>query len=281
VTTPLLQTPTPRGVAFNKSKTYMSFIIGDGDNVAFVKSSRRAWFEQRAAACAVAACFPLLWSLSPHLLKLAPDMLRWFYNASLASRADWFVLPPSGHLYAYPSLMSAADQAAFVAATEADCVLMNTSASVAWEFMGTWGSAIASYFPRYATQGVVRALFAVNVPYMVPVVDFALHEFFKVLGGGASPVVLFRPSEWRGTSVGANPFEHPFLLSAAEMAALINAYPAGTVSHLYVTSDGGANITDLFDLVALLGEHVSVVDHVSLAELAIQSAEIQSASAHA
>ena len=34
---------------------------------------------------------------------------------------DWFVLPPSGHLYAYPSLMSDADQAAFVAATEADC----------------------------------------------------------------------------------------------------------------------------------------------------------------
>ena len=32
VTTPLAQNPTPR-IAFNASRTYMTFIVGDGDNV--------------------------------------------------------------------------------------------------------------------------------------------------------------------------------------------------------------------------------------------------------
>ena len=282
IAAPLAQAPTPAAAAivYNASRTYLSIVIGDGDNLAFVKSSRRAWLEQRRAACSGVSggCFPLLWSLSPHLLELAPDMLRWFFNVSLQTGADWFVLPPSGHLYAYPSLMPPADQAAFVAATEADCVLMNTSASVAWEFVGSWGDAIASYFPRYAPRGTVTALFAVNVPYMLPVVEFSPAEFFKVLNDS---IVLFRPAEWRGTSGSANPLLHPFLLSAAEMAALVNAYPAGTVAHFYVTSDGGADIQDVFDLVALLGEHVQVVDHVSLAQLALQSHQRAAAGAAA
>ena len=40
------------------------------------------------------------------------------------TRTDWFVLPPSGDLYAYPSLMEPSDQANFVQNTERDAELM-------------------------------------------------------------------------------------------------------------------------------------------------------------
>ena len=46
--------------------------------------------------------FPLSWSISPHLLYLAPDWLHWYYQLANQTGHDVFVLPPSGHLYAYP-----------------------------------------------------------------------------------------------------------------------------------------------------------------------------------
>ena len=45
------------------------------------------------------ACFPLLWSLNPNLLRIAPDWIRWYYNKSYETGADYFVLPPSGTTY--------------------------------------------------------------------------------------------------------------------------------------------------------------------------------------
>lgn len=182
---------------------------------------------------------------------------------------DFFTLPPSGHLYAYPGLMSPGDQAAFVEATEADAVLLNASSTVEWEFAGTWAKAIKDYVPRYAARGIVRALFSVNVPYMFPVVDFAHDEYFKVLNGTeGGRVILFRPNEWRGTSGGLIP---PFMLNATAFAARINAYPRGTVSHIYMTSDGGANLADFGALAAALDEHVQIVPPGAVADLALQS----------
>lgn len=87
-------------------------------------------------------CFPLLWSMSPQLLHLAPDWLRWYYDRAHESGHDYFVLPPSGDLYSYPGQMQPTDQAQFVANTERDCLLMNTSATVEWEWQGTWEQAV-------------------------------------------------------------------------------------------------------------------------------------------
>jgi hypothetical protein len=263
LTAPLVQVPAP-AIPFNASRTYVSFIVGDGDNIAYLKSSRFDWLQQRAAECAApAGCgYPLGWSISPHLLQVAPDMLRWYAAAAAATAHDYLVLPPSGHLYAYPTLMRPADQAAFVAATEADAAMLNTSTTVAWEFMGTWGAAIAEYVPRYAPVGQVRALVAVNVPFFVPVIDFGPDEFFKVINGS---VVLFRPNEWRGTTGGI------FLQNATTFAADINAYPPGTVTAIYMTSDGGAQLSDFTALAALLGEHVVVVPPPNVADLAVAS----------
>jgi hypothetical protein len=67
-----------------------------------------------------------------------------------------------------------------------------------------WSRTIAEYLPQYAARGVVKSFFASNVPYLFPVFEFGVNEYFKVI---ADAVVLFRPNEWRGTSGGANPLQ--------------------------------------------------------------------------
>ena len=215
-------------------------------------------------------CFPLTWTLSPRTLHLAPDWLRWYYNKSSTTGADYFTLPPSGDLYAYPGMMPADMQASFVANTERDASLMDLSSSVAWEWVGWWESAIQHYFPRYSSNGVVRGFFAVNVPYLLPTLPFALNkEKYKLLGEQKS-VVLFRPREWRGGRGTKSIQNGKFELTAAQMAAEIGSYEAGSVAHLYVTSDGGANLDLVYDMVRQLDAHVEVVGPKTLVEMAVQ-----------
>lgn len=257
ITTPLQQNPVP-WIPFNSSKTYMTFIVGDGDNIAYIKGTRFEWFQQRITSCNNTVnkkcAYPLGWSISPHLLQVAPDMLRWYYTAAASTSADYFVLPPSGHLYAYPGLMdSGTDQANFVTATETDAWLLNASTTVEWEMLGTWENAIQTYVPRYTKNGIIKGLFAVNVPYMVPIIEFGENEYYKNCNG----TFLFKPNEWRGTTGGA--ILPPFMLNATAFADLINSYPSGTISHIYMTSDGGAQLSDFDALASLLSEHVEIV----------------------
>lgn len=271
ISTPLIQNAEPPSEQFNKSRTYIAFVVGDGDNLNFLKGSRRDWMEERLSNCNEGkGCFPLLWTISPHLLYLAPEMARWYFKQSYVTKHDYFVLPPSGHLYSYPSLMTKADQAAFVGDTERECQLLNTSSMVAWEWFGTWGNAIKEYFPQYAKRGIVRSGFAVNVPFNLPVAEFwnlFRHEYYKVLDG---KFVLFRPREWRGTSGPDKsiPFSEKEMLTAKGMAQEINNYPRGTVTNIYMTSDGGARLNDFYDLVEELDEHVRVVTHDTVADMA-------------
>lgn len=272
ITEPVPQNPRP-AVAFNASRTYLAITVGDGDNMSFLQSSRRSWMQQRVTRCRAdpSGCFPLLWSISPHTLRKAPGWLRWFYAQANATGKDWFVLPPSGHLYAYPSQMPDGPQAAFVSRTEEDAQMLSTSATVAWEFALTWQEGIDRYFPRYSEAGVVSAFFAVNVPFMLPVLPFLDGEFFKVLGN-RSNVVLFRPREWRGTdATKAPPLSGREYLTAVQMADEVNGYPPGTATQIYVTSDGGASFDTIASLVPLLGEHVQLVDDQAIAAMALAS----------
>jgi hypothetical protein len=275
LTKPLLQNTGTVREPFDASKTYVSFIAGDGDNVNFVKGSRRDWMLHRIQKCKEdkVYCFPLVWSLSPHLIEMAPDMARWYFEKSYETGTDYFSLPPSGHLYAYPGEMSEEAQNDFVAATEQDCELFNTSGVVTWEWMGTWPTAIKEYLPKYSKNGVGRGFFPVNVPYPVPVTAWGRTEFFKVVGEKEN-VVVFKPREWRGGSEDSgSPFNigNKMYLNATHMAEELNGHPKGTVTAIYMTSDGGLNLDLLFDMVKQLGDHVVIVNQEEIVEKALES----------
>ena len=94
--------------------------------------------------------------------------------------------------------MSSADQDNFVANTEKDSLLMNTSATVHWEWFGTWTRAISDFFPRYSTNNIVQGVFPVNVPYLFPMVEGLWGgDHYKIIDDS---LVLFKPKEWRGTT---------------------------------------------------------------------------------
>ena len=153
----------------------------------------------------------------------------------------------------YPSQQSEPDLSEFVRLTEVDATVIGTTASVAWEWWDTWHTAMQTYFPKYATKNVVRSGYAVNVPFLFDTLVSWTYNNFNVYGG---KYVLFRPHECRGTKGSLVPGKHDTLLSVAEKASQINGYPKGTTTHIYLTSDGGGNLQDLYDLVAAFDDHV-------------------------
>ena len=52
------------------------------------------------------------------------------------------------------------------------------------------------------------------------------------------------------------------------MAAEINNYAPGTVSHLYLTSDGGLKLDMVYRMLDMLDDHVKIVNHEELTEMA-------------
>ena len=50
---------------------------------------------------------------------------------------------------------------------------------------------------------------------------------------------------------------------------MINSWEAGTVAHFYVTSDGGASLGDIYDIIAGLDEHVEVTNDRVLIDSAL------------
>ena len=58
---------------------------------------------------------------------------------------------------------------------------------------------------------------------------------------------LFIIREWRGVDPSnAPPFSGQNYLTEEEMAGEISEYPPGSVTHLYLTSDGGLNLGHVF-----------------------------------
>jgi hypothetical protein len=81
----------------------------------------------------------------------------------------------------------------------------------------------------------------------------------KGAGGDGNKTVVFRPHEWRGTRGSTIPWANEENLNVSAMAAEINGYAPGSVSAVYLTSDGGGNLQDIDALVNVLDEHVEVV----------------------
>jgi len=257
----------PEDLSYDPDKTYVAFVIGDGDNVDYVLSTRNVWLQERLDACAASpdTCAPLTWTISPHLSQLAPDVLEWYYATSQQTGQDWFTLPPSGHLYAYPSSLNEADQARFVAETEQDAQILGVHSTVHWDWFSTWDDATSGFLPRYASAGVVQGIIPVNVPYLVDAFpDWPEDQSFEVLDGS---VVVFRPREWRGVD-GSDEYTP----TPEQMAAELAGFPAGTVATIYMTSDGGLSLTNSFvPLVGLLPDNVQLVSADAAARLALES----------
>jgi hypothetical protein len=260
-------------IEYDPSKTYVAFVVGDGDNIRFIMTTRNVWLRQRLADCAKTdnACPPITWSISPHLTHIAPDVLEWYYALSHQTGKDYFTLPPSGHLYAYPSSLGEEDQNRFVSATEQDARILDLNTTVHWDWLGTWDEAEAHFLPKYArVDGVIRAVFPVNVPYMVDAFpSWPDDQFFQVLvGEDGGEMVVFRPRQWRGI----DDSDDQFFLSPQNMAEELGNYPSGTVTGVYMTSDGGLDLENSFmELVRLLPPHVQLVSADTAARLALEA----------
>lgn len=258
-------------VTYDPTRTYVAFVVGDGDNIAYELSTRRDWFRQRIAACESpgAECPALTWTVSPHLADVAPDVLRWYYDQSHRTGHDYFALPPSGHLYAYPSSLAESEQDRFVAATERDACILGISGTVHWDWAGTWRDAEGYFLPKYAhAGGTIRGVFPVNVPYLLPAFTWwPADQFYEVLtGADGGRLALFRPREWRGVNNDAD----THLSSPRRMADEINAYPRGTVTWVYLTSDGGLSLENSFmALASIVAPHVTLVSTDTAARLAL------------
>ncbi|KAH8046761.1 hypothetical protein JL722_13509 [Aureococcus anophagefferens] len=184
--------------AYDGGTTYVSFVVGDGDNLEMVKGSRRQWMAQRRQLdVGVAAAVP------DHLTLSARCSSRRSGTGS-SSRPPRRAPTPSS---CRPRAICTPIRARWTRSSSGvrerharDAYLLNSSATVAWEFLGSWTKAIADFFPKYAATRVA-GLFAVNVPYLFPIVDFGFAEQYKVLSDDAgNRAVLFRPNEWRGTT---------------------------------------------------------------------------------
>lgn len=260
----------PEELAYDPKLTYVAFVVGDGDNIRYIMSTRKEWMEQRLAKCrgAEPRCPPLTWSISPHLPDIAPDVLTWYYEAARSTGADYFILPPSGYQYAYPSMLGDADEATFVAATERAAKVLGTRGVVHWEWFQSWRDAVGGILPRYAhAGGQIRGIFPINVPYLFEAFtwwpDDKLVDILEGADGGK--VALFRPESWRGVN-GSDDFH----ATPEQMAARLAALPPGTVTWMYMTSDGGLSLSNsYFQLARLLPSRVRLVSTDAAAALAI------------
>lgn len=264
-------------IDYDPNKTYVAFVVGDGDNIAYIMDKRSEWLRQRLEDCEQPdnSCEPITWSISPHLPYIAPDILEWYYEMSHITGKDYFMLPPSGHLYAYPASMGDAVQDQFVAATETDARILDTNSTIHWDWATTWQRAETVFLPKYAKEeGTIKGVFPVNVPYMLPTFTWwDPNQFFKVLiGQDGGEVVLFRPREWRGIDDSGSGITKEFYLSPENMADELSNYPLGTVSYVYMTSDGGLNLENSFmAIVQLLPAHVQLVSTDTASRLAIDA----------
>lgn len=57
------------------------------------------------------------------------------------------------------------------------------------------------------------------------------------------------------------------------MAKKIDNLELGTVTYVYMTHDGGGKVEDIYQLVGNLSDHVQVVNHNNLVDLALEREE--------
>ncbi|GMH54210.1 hypothetical protein TrLO_g6395 [Triparma laevis f. longispina] len=267
VDNPLKVNPAPE-VVYDLEKKYVAFVIGDGDNLYFLKKRNRGWVDERMDKCESRSCFPLTWTMSPRGAMDMPDIIRYYYDKALETGSDYFMLPPSGSLYSYPSQMGAEGRKLYAKMVEEDLAMMSSITTVHWEWFYSWRTAFSFYFPLFNDLTTEpRGFVLTNVPYMFPIFLYRRNELFKVIGEN---VVVFKPNEWRGTGGGRNKE------SLEDKANELNGLKGGDVVQIYATSDGGLDLDHIYDLVEnYLDEDVVVVDSDTATRFALEAAKLK------
>jgi len=130
ITEPIDLNPQPQN--YDNEKTYLSLVVGDGDNLSIVKGRNLPWALARIAQCSNKECPIFTWTMSPHLFYAAPDMLNFFIDLAKTTKADYFMLPPSGDLYSYPGMMDDESKAKYVETMEEDFRMLGSRTTVHW-----------------------------------------------------------------------------------------------------------------------------------------------------
>ncbi|GMH86495.1 hypothetical protein TL16_g10565 [Triparma laevis f. inornata] len=265
---PLDSNPIPT-ITYNASKTYVAFVVGDGDNFWHLKNNHMKLFLQRLQFCTAdpSTCYPMSWSIAPSASQYMPDIINYYSDIALNTTKDYFVLPPSGSLYSYPGLMSSDVQKKYIERMEGDMNIYNTRISVHWEWFYNWRHTISTYFNSWSEYTTERTGFILaNVPYLLPMFIFRLKEY-RIIGEN---VVLFKPNEWRYSSAKQS---H----TTEEMGDIINGFKPGYISPVYMTVDGSLEpIQATYDLYTEhLEEWVEVVPVECLVELVFEKESLE------
>lgn len=75
ISEPLKANPDPDTGDYDAEKTYVAFVVGDGDALYDVKGNMFNEMLQRVEECKDTTCYPLIWSISPQLIHVAPYWL--------------------------------------------------------------------------------------------------------------------------------------------------------------------------------------------------------------
>ena len=251
-------------VEYDPEKTYVAFIVGDGDNFWHLKNNHMKLFNERQTLCLddPESCFPMSWSIAPAAAKYMSDIIRYYDGIAKNTTKDYFVLPPSGSLYSYPGLFPSDVQDDYINTMDKDMKVYNTRVSVHWEWFYNWRHAISTYFTKWSEFATSpRGFVLANVPYLLTVWIFRGKEY-RMVGDN---VVLFKPNEWRYSSQKQS---H----TTEEMADILNGFEKGYITPVYMTIDGSLEpIQATHDLVTkYLDDHVEIVTAESLVDLVIE-----------
>lgn len=108
-----IQQKVSEAIPSEKNAHYVTFIMSDGDNQQWFLGNNFTspkWYGAKERGN-----FNMGWSISPSLYYLAPTVFnRYYSSASTGAANDYFVVPPSGNGYMFPSKFKKSALPAFV-----------------------------------------------------------------------------------------------------------------------------------------------------------------------
>jgi hypothetical protein len=255
-------------IEYNSNTTYIALVYGDLDNIDYVQNMGQQHMRFRVNKCIKdpTSCFPLTWTLSPNLIHISPEIMRWYYKQASQTGQDWFIMPPSGTLYSYPGLMDNNTQTQYVNDQNKQALIMNTHGSIHWELLLTWKYAFNNYFPRYINTNGTTSFFLNNVPWMIPILEMEIEdETYKWFDNS---VVVFKPAHnWcPGMKMSGYPG------NSTQMANKINKLKVGSIQYIYIIQNTDPN--DIFEMVKQLESHVKLVGYENLVKLSMTKKNI-------